>query len=193
MAYWPAYKFQQKVVTRKIDGDETDYILLVEHPHTYTTGRGGRVKNLPGAGIPVFRMNRGGDATYHGPGQLVAYPIVDLKASDLDINGFIRRLEQSIVSTLRFFGLHAFVAEGKTGVWSKTGKIASIGIGVRRWITFHGLALNVDTDLTYFGRIRPCGLSGVDMTSMAVELGTRIDLSDVKRGLGCELSNALSG
>lgn len=191
--YWPTYKLQQKVVTRKLTGDKTDYLLLVEHPHTYTTGRGGDKENLPGAGVPVFRMNRGGDVTYHGPGQIVAYPIVDLKDRGRNIDTFLRRLEEGIIATLRSFGIDAFVIGGKTGVWSQNGKIASIGIGVRRWITFHGLALNVDPDMSYFGRIRPCGLPGVEMTSMAAETDGRIRLDDVKKGLGCELSNVLRG
>lgn len=192
-AYWPTYKLQKKLVEQKINGDREDYLLLVEHPHTYTTGRGGSVDNLPGAGVPVFRMNRGGDVTYHGPGQIVVYPIVDLRTRGRDIDRFIRKLEAGVIATLSQFGISALVVKRKTGVWSGSGKIASIGIGVRRWITFHGLALNVDSDLSYFDRITPCGLPDVNMTSMAAELGGLVAMSDVKEGLGCELSNALHG
>ena len=192
-AYWESYKLQQQLVDEKIKGDATDYLLLVEHPHTYTTGRGGDAKNLPHGRIPVFRMNRGGDVTYHGPGQLVCYPIIDLKTRGRDISAFLRTLETGIIETLGSFGLDTRTVPSRTGVWSGAGKIASIGIGVRRWVTFHGLAINVDPDLSYFAAIKPCGLSGVNMTSMAGELGGDICIEDVKRRLTCTMADVLNG
>jgi lipoyl(octanoyl) transferase len=153
-----------------------DVLLLLEHDPVYTTGRGGDEGNLPrdgeAASIPVFRVGRGGDATYHGPGQLVGYPIVDLRARGGDVHRYLRDLESVVVASLDHFGVRGFADPGRTGVWvdpDEPRKIASIGIGVRRGISRHGFALNVALDLAPFDAIVPCALTGVRMTSIERE------------------------
>jgi lipoic acid synthetase len=162
-------------------------LLIVEHPAVYTTGRGGDEAHLLGAperlGVPLFRIGRGGDATFHGPGQLVAYPILSLDREGRDLHRYLRRLEEVIIRTLAPLGVAAGRVEKKTGVWvgaPPTRKIASIGVGVRRWVTCHGLAINVTTDLEYFRAIVACGIGGVDMTSIEREIGSKLDLGDVR-------------
>ncbi len=165
-----------------------DVFLLLEHPHTYTLGRGGDMSNvlvspetLKGRGIHFEVISRGGDITYHGPGQIVGYPIVDLKEGGLDVHRFLRMLEQVIILALGGIGMEARQSQGYTGVWVGEEKIASIGIGVRRWITYHGFALNVNTDLSYFDLINPCGLRNARMTSASVVLGAagKVDVERV--------------
>lgn len=153
-----------------------DTILLLEHEPVYTTGRGGNPSNLPDAGradgIPVFRVGRGGDATYHGPGQLVGYPILDLRARGGDVHRYLRDLESVLLDTLSDLGVQGFVEPGRTGVWvdpDDPRKIASIGIGVRRGISCHGFALNVSLDLAPFDAIVPCAIAGVRMTTIERE------------------------
>jgi lipoyl(octanoyl) transferase len=158
-----------------------DVLLLLEHEPVYTTGRGGREENLPGKegrspadGVPLFRVGRGGDATYHGPGQLVGYPLIDLRRHRGGVHGFLRALERGVVATLGTFGIASGTIAGQTGVWLPRDsrpprKIASIGIGVRRGISVHGFALNVSVDLQAFASIVPCGIPEVEMTSMAAE------------------------
>lgn len=184
--YQPALQLQQHLLEQR-PGQTCDTLLLVEHPPTITLGRGGNAGNLrlPEAtlaqrGIPVLRVGRGGDVTYHGPGQLVGYPIVDLAPWDRDLHRFLRLLEETLLTTLAAFGLIGRRCPGRTGVWVGEAKIASIGIGVRRWISWHGFALNVSTDLRAFDAIVPCGLAGVSMTSMETQLGRRIPLAEVE-------------
>ena len=171
--YLSAAKVQQEIVARKQRQTSDDVLLLVEHPHVYTLGRGGKEANvLAPLEVPVCRTDRGGDVTYHGPGQLVAYPIIDLRSKlRKDVHRYVRNLELSAIRTLHEFGLTASRRPPYTGIWIGDKKIAAIGVAVRRCITFHGLALNVNTDLVYFKRIIPCGLSWADVTSMAEELG----------------------
>jgi lipoyl(octanoyl) transferase len=156
-----------------------DTLLLLEHEPVYTSGRGGAAENLPVPGatnIPVVRISRGGDATYHGPGQLVGYVHVDLRRRGSDVHLFLRALEEGVIRVLQRFALRGVRISGKTGVWLADAagerKIASIGVGVRRGITLHGFALNVAEDLSPFEAIVPCGLSGVRMTSIAAERGS---------------------
>jgi lipoyl(octanoyl) transferase len=162
-------------------GEET--LFLLEHEPVYTIGRRldksslGNTAYLP---HPVFEINRGGQATYHGPGQLVGYPILDLKRRGKDLHIYLRSLETAVIRLVESFGVDAAFCEGKTGVWVENRKIASIGIGVRRWITMHGFALNVASDLTGFLSITPCGLTGVRMTSLSLELGREISLAEVR-------------
>jgi lipoyl(octanoyl) transferase len=162
-------------------GEET--LFLLEHEPVYTIGRRldksslGNVAYLP---HPVFEINRGGQATYHGPGQLVGYPILDLKKRGKDLHVYLRALEMAVIRLVESFGIEAGFCEGKTGVWVENRKIASIGIGVRRWITMHGFALNVSSDLTGFLSITPCGLAGVRMTSLSLELGREVSLEEVR-------------
>ena len=167
-----------------------DTLLLLEHPPTITLGRGGNPGNLrlpettlAERGIPVLRVGRGGDVTYHGPGQLVGYPIVDLAPHGRDLHKFLRLLEETLLATLAAFGLRGRRQPGRTGVWVEEAKIASIGIGVRRWISWHGFALNVSTDLRAFEAIVPCGLAGVSMTSMEALLGSSLPLAEVQLAL----------
>lgn len=174
-AYPAALALQEELVARKHRGDAADHLLLVEHAPVYTLGRGADAQDLRGAdqicGVPVFRVGRGGGVTFHGPGQLVAYPIITLRHGGRDVHRYVRTLEDVLITTCADFDIAAGRQEGLTGVWVGGAKIASIGIGVRRWTTFHGIALNVSTDLEFFKRIVPCRMPDVRMTSMAVELG----------------------
>lgn len=191
--YWPTYGFQRGLVDAKIAGHADDYLVMVEHPHTYTTGRGGERANIPRGNVPVFRVDRGGDITYHGPGQLVVYPIVDLARRGRDIDAYLRVLEAAVSKALAAFGLTSHIRPGYTGVWTTGGKIASIGIGVRKWITFHGFAVNVDPDLAFFKRIAPCGLSDIAMTSIKKESGKPVPMEEVKRELAHTVRSILTG
>ena len=153
-------------------------MLLLEHPPVITLGRTARREHLLAdddelrrRGIELHETGRGGEITYHGPGQLVGYPIVDLNCYGKDLHRYLRQLEEILIRTLADFGLSGAALPGKTGVWVEGRKIASIGIAVRRWISYHGFAMNIDNDLTDFAAIIPCGLPGVTMTSMCRELG----------------------
>jgi lipoyl(octanoyl) transferase len=177
---------------------------LVEHPHVITLGRGQQaVANVLAAGdVEVVSVERGGDVTYHGPGQLVAYPIVLLRDGERDLHRFLRNLEQAVIATCAAFGLAADREPGKTGVWTggdntaRPGhpprrKLCSMGIACRRWVTFHGLALNVATDLSYFARINPCGFESRVMTSLSRELARPVTVADVRPQLAAELARSL--
>ncbi len=158
-----------------------DTLLLLEHPPVFTLGRGADESFvLNPRHIPVHRVSRGGQVTFHGPGQLVGYPILALPHQRRDVHAYIRSLENVLIDTLASFRLQAQQREGLTGVWIGEQKIASIGVGIRRWVTFHGFALNVDPDLSYFNDIIPCGLHGVRMTSMTQALGRPVALDEVK-------------
>jgi lipoate-protein ligase B len=173
MDYLAALALQEQLVERKQRESSPDILLFVEHSHVYTLGRGGDESNiLAPQGVPVYHTSRGGDVTYHGPGQLVVYPIIDLRSKlRKDVHRYVRNLDLSAIRTLKDFGLEAMRRPPYTGIWIGDRKIAAIGVAVRRCITFHGLAQNVNTDLSYFKRIIPCGLSWADVTSMAQELG----------------------
>lgn len=184
------------VEARKDDACE-DTLFLVEHPHVITLGRSQKALAnvlMPGD-VDVVPAERGGDVTYHGPGQIVAYPIVYLREDERDLHRFLRNLEQAIIRTVAQYDIDAGREPGKTGVWTQGRKIASIGIACRRWVTFHGLALNVTTDLSYFHRINPCGFEASVMTSMARETGPSgrggLDMAEIKAQLARELGNAL--
>jgi lipoate-protein ligase B len=180
--YLSAVELQEQLVARKQVEPSPDLLLFVEHPHVYTLGRGGKEANvLAPQNVPVVRTSRGGDVTYHGPGQLVIYPIVDLRSKlRKDVHRYVRNLELSAIHTLKDFGLTATRRPPFTGIWIGDKKIAAIGVAVRRAITFHGLALNVNTDLNYFKRIVPCGLTWADVTSMARELDAAQDCAAVR-------------
>jgi lipoyl(octanoyl) transferase len=185
-AYADAYAQQLAAVEARKTGEIVDTLFVVEHPHVITVGRSrGALDNVLAAGdVEVVSIERGGDVTYHGPGQLVAYPVVQLVEGERDLHAFLRNLEEAMIRTLARHGLEAGREAGKTGVWldGRGGggrkKIASIGIACRRWVTFHGLALNVNTDLAYFERIHPCGFDAAVMTSMAAELGRELDFPE---------------
>jgi lipoate-protein ligase B len=186
LTYELGLQLQERLLQERREQD-SDVLLLLEHPPVITLGRGAKANHLrlPEAtlaarGIPVHRVGRGGDVTYHGPGQLVGYPIVDLTAQGRDLHCFLRLLEETLLTTLAAFGLRGRRQPGCTGVWIGDAKIASIGIGVRHWISWHGFALNVSTDLRAFDSIVPCGLAGVTMTSMEALLGAPIPLAAVE-------------
>ncbi len=180
--YVEALGVQERLVAYKQRDPLSDVLLFVEHPHVYTLGRGGDAANvLAPEDVLVYRTSRGGDVTYHGPGQLVVYPIIDLRSKlRKDVHRYLRNLELTTIQTLADFGLAAVRKPPYTGIWIENRKIAAIGVAVRRCITFHGLALNVNTDLSYFKRIVPCGLAWADVTSMARELGTDQSTERVK-------------
>jgi lipoyl(octanoyl) transferase len=202
--YREAWDEQLALVEERKHERGLDTLLLVEHPHVITLGRSlaAMANVLAPAEVEVVAVERGGDVTYHGPGQLVAYPIVLLREGERDLHRFLRNLEEAVIRTSAAFGLPADREVGKTGVWtSGTGRIAdlgparrklcSMGIACRKWVTFHGLALNVSADLSYFGRINPCGFRSDVMTSLERELGHPVALADVRRELASELGRAL--
>ena len=180
--YLAALALQEQLVERKQREPSPDILLFVEHPHVYTLGRGGDGSNvLAPQEVPVYRTSRGGDVTYHGPGQMVVYPIIDLRSKlRKDVHRYVRNLEQSAIDTLADFGVATTRRPPHTGIWIEDRKIAAIGVAVRRAITYHGLALNVNTDLGYFERIVPCGLIWADVTSMQKELGSEQNLGAVR-------------
>jgi lipoyl(octanoyl) transferase len=181
--YEAALAVQEELVARKVAGEAQDYLLLLEHLPVFTLGRGADAEDLRGAdqilGVPVFRISRGGGVTFHGPGQLVAYPIIMLRHGGRDVHRYVRTLEGVLIGVCADFGIAAARQDGVTGVWVGGAKIASIGVGVRRWTTFHGIALNVSTDLRFFAHIVPCRMPDVRLTSMAVELGTAPSMTAV--------------
>jgi lipoate-protein ligase B len=170
MGYEEALLLQESLLAAKMAGDTRDYLLLLEHEPVYTLGRGADENDLQGAparlGVPVFRVGRGGGATYHGPGQLVAYPLLRLDHHGRDVHRYVRGLEACVIATCRELGIDASVRPGSTGVWAGNGKIASIGIGVRRGVTCHGVAINVATNLGHFEAIVPCREPGLRLTSI---------------------------
>jgi lipoyl(octanoyl) transferase len=189
MEYAAALQVQERLAAERRQGSAGDHLLLVEHPHVITLGRNGRMENLLAggevlrrAGIAFHETNRGGDVTYHGPGQLVGYPIVDLKEWKRDVGAYVRGLEQAIIDTLADYGIAAGRIPKLTGVWAGERKIAAIGVHLSRWVTSHGFALNVNTDLSYFQYIVPCGLTR-PVTSMAREGAAGATLEEVGQGL----------
>ena len=179
--YAEALELQRNVARERISGSiPQDVLLLVEHPPVVTLGRSSKDSHLVASpaylqskGVELFEVERGGDVTFHGPGQLVGYPIIDLKRHRLDLHWYLRQLEQSLIDALGGYGVSAERNVGYTGVWTNGKKIASIGVHARDWVTWHGFALNVTTDLGYFDLIVPCGISGVVMTSLSNELGDK--------------------
>jgi lipoyl(octanoyl) transferase len=177
--YSEVLELQRDLCRQRIAGEiDQDILLLVEHQPVITLGRGTRPESLPlpraeieRRGVEVFEVERGGDVTYHGPGQLVGYPILDLRRHREDLHWYLRRLESGLIGALGRLGIHAQANPGLTGVWTEGRKLASIGIHVKQWVTFHGFALNVTTDLSHFDLIVPCGIRDVVMTSVATELG----------------------
>jgi len=171
--YQEALKLQFEYLEKRISGEIGDTLLLLEHTPTITIGRNGNKENLlisekilDQKNIKYYEVNRGGDITYHGPGQLVCYPIIDLKDHTKDVHKYLRTLEQIIIELLSEFDINAKRIEGLTGVFVKRSKIASIGVGIKRWVTFHGLSININTDLSYFDLIVPCGLNNNPVTSI---------------------------
>ena len=185
IGYKEALAIQEELVARKrADRSLDDELLLLEHEPVYTIGRTPDQSSLRGAAHlphPLFTINRGGQATYHGPGQLVGYPIIDLRAGAQDLHRYLRWLEEVLIELLATYHLTATTRSGLTGVWVEDRKIASIGVGVRQWITMHGFALNVGSDLAAFDQIVPCGISRVVMTSIDKESGQPRTVEEVSR------------
>ncbi len=181
--YKRALELQLSLLEKRMREEIGDVLLLLEHPHTFTVGRNKsgdhllvRHDELERRGIHFEVISRGGDITYHGPGQLVGYAILDLNGFNRDIHRYLRNLEETIILALRELKIEAERKGGLTGVWVKDEKIASIGVGIRRWITYHGFALNINTDLSYFDMIVPCGIRGVRVTSIKRLLGKEEDI-----------------
>jgi lipoyl(octanoyl) transferase len=180
--YGTVWKFQKNLVDRRVAAEIADSLILVEHDHVLTMGRNSHEENILVGGLPRFEIERGGDVTYHGPGQLVAYPIVSLTENSLGVRQYVELLEKSVIDLLGGFGLTSIGKLGKlTGVWVEgKRKIASIGVACAHWVTYHGLALNVSTNLSYFQKIKPCGFEAGIMTSLEKELGHGVEMSEVK-------------
>jgi len=187
MGYEECLELQREVARQRISGAiPEDVLLLVEHPPVVTLGRSSKQKNLVSTpaylasrGVELFEVERGGDVTFHGIGQLVGYPIFDLKRHRQDLHWYLRSVEEALIRTLSQYGISAERSTGYTGVWTNGRKIASIGVHARDWVTWHGFALNVTTDLSYFDLIVPCGIVGVEMTSIAKETGSMPELDSV--------------
>jgi lipoyl(octanoyl) transferase len=196
-AYADALALQRAAARARISGAiPQDLLLLVEHPPVVTLGRTAKAQNLVAApdylrsrGVELFEVERGGDVTFHGPGQLVGYPIIDLKRHRQDLHWYLRQVEEALIRVIGEYRIGGERSAGYTGVWTRGAataqphaprKIASIGVHARDWVTWHGFALNVSTDLSYFDLIVPCGISGVDMTSMSRELGTPVASAGVE-------------
>jgi lipoyl(octanoyl) transferase len=188
--YKKTWEFQKKLRDQKYLENTDDYLITVEHPPVYTLGRNGKPEHIlinkdemTARGISYYETDRGGDITFHGPGQLVVYPIFNLINYYKDVHRFLRELEQTVIDMLAKFSITAGRVAEYTGVWVNDRKICAIGINVSRWITMHGLALNVNNDLSYFRNIIPCGIVNKDITSMKEELGTDVDITEVKKSL----------
>lgn len=196
--YLRARAFQDTLVRQVHDGDSPDTLLLLEHPHVFTRGRLGRDEHLltPDAelaakGVTVHETDRGGQITYHGPGQLVAYPIINLRQWSGGPLEYVRTLERVIVETVSDFGIDAHTEQGLTGVWTQGGKIAAIGVKISRGVAFHGLSINVNTDLSWYRHIIPCGITDRPVTSMASELAEAVDLEAVRYSLVYRFGRAM--
>ena len=184
--YAEMLELQRSVARARISGEvEQDVLLLVEHPPVITLGRSSKSAHLladpdllRARGVDVFEVERGGDVTFHGPGQLVGYPIVDLKRHTQDLHWYLRRVEEVLIRALEFYGIRGERVSGYTGVWTGGRKIASIGVHARDWVTWHGFALNVSTELSYFDLIVPCGIPEVAMTSIQRETGRQASIDE---------------
>ena len=198
--YSEALEFQRRIAAARISGEiDRDVLLLLEHDPVVTLGRSSRDKHVVASRsflaahcIDFFEVERGGDVTFHGPGQLVGYPIIDLKLHRQDLHWYLRTLEQALIETLSAFEISAERNPGYTGVWTGGSKIASIGVHARDWVTWHGFALNVTTDLAFFDLIVPCGIPGVVMTSIEKETGNRIPMARVETEFAARFARLFS-
>lgn len=186
IAYPEGLKLQNELVERRLRGEIDDTILLLEHEPVYTIGRSrdrSSLRAVEALPYPVFETNRGGQATYHGPGQLVGYLILDLTTRGRDLHDYLRRIEGVLIEFAARYGISAKRREGLTGVWVEERKLASIGVGVRKWISMHGFGLNVSRDLSGYEAIVPCGINGVTMTSLSRESGQEIAVEEAARAI----------
>ena len=201
IAYKEAWDLQKELVDLRAKGTAKDTVLLCEHNPVYTFGKSANRENLlindvflKNIGAEKYEIERGGDITFHGPGQLVGYPILNLHELGIGVKRYVEVLEESIINTLRHFGIETERIDGLTGIWITKGihrKVAAIGIKVSRGITMHGFALNVNTDLSFFRHMIPCGISDKDVTTMAVELGHEVNMDEVKSVFKTEFAKAL--
>ena len=200
--------YHSEVVEKKLNGQLGPvfggHLILCEHPHVYTLGKSGAENNLlindnflKKIGATYYKINRGGDITYHGPGQLVGYPIIDLEQFGLHVKEYVTKLEESIIQMLAEYNIRASRLEGATGVWldsdipGKARKICAIGVRVSRYVTMHGFALNVNTDLSYFSHINPCGFTDKGVTSMQKELGREVPMNEVEDRMKASLAKTI--
>jgi lipoyl(octanoyl) transferase len=193
ITYDEGLSLQESLVTKKVEGDEANSLLLLEHEPVYTMGRTRDESSLRDETIlphPLHRTNRGGKATYHGPGQLVGYPVLDLSLFNRDLHAYLRFLEDVLITLLDRHGVIGGRLEGKTGVWVGERKIASLGVGVRKWISMHGFAINICGDLSPFHHITPCGLPGVEMTSLEAEGAKNVSVESCAKEVA-EIFNGL--
>jgi lipoyl(octanoyl) transferase len=192
LAFDAALERQSLAVQKIARGLQEETVWFLEHPSVFTMGRRGSDGNLltdedfDGKPLKIVRINRGGDITYHGPGQLVGYPHLDLRTRGRDLFRYLRGLEECLIQAADFLGVEAFQRPGLTGVWTNQGKLASIGVGVRQWITMHGFALNVNTDLRYFRLINPCGMPECPVTSLQNCLGGPVEMDQVREAVEVE-------
>jgi lipoate-protein ligase B len=194
--YGEAYQLQKELSRQRLSGDIPDTLLLLEHPPTITIGKSGKLENvlassdeLHSQGISLFFTDRGGDVTCHGPGQLMVYPVIDLRQRDRDIHAYVRDLEEVIIRTLNRFAILGHRNPLHAGVWVDGVQIAAIGIAVRRWITMHGMAVNVSPDLTHFGLVNPCGFAGLPVTSISELTGQHVSLQTVAEAVVAEFTS----
>ena len=181
--YQDTLKIQESLREQVLSNASDEYLILVEHEHVYTLGKNANSSNILNKACDIIQTDRGGDVTYHGPGQLVAYPIINLKKRKIGVKSYVKMIEQLISNTLMYYSLETHVPIKETGVWVEDKKIASIGIHVSRGVTMHGLAVNISTDLSYFDNIISCGIEGVKMTTIDKELGKKIAMNDIKKQL----------
>ncbi|MEM1942941.1 MAG: lipoyl(octanoyl) transferase LipB [Candidatus Caldarchaeum sp.] len=179
--YLETHRLMLRLVERRSAGEIPDTVLLLEHHDVYTLGRRGLEENVLDRSLPVYRVERGGDATYHGPGQLVVYPIISLQENRLGVGDLVKLLEEAVIMLLKEYGVSAERVQGKPGVWVGGRKIASIGMALKNWVAYHGLALNINTDLAKFRGIRPCGMDSETMTSLQAITGRSFDMAEAKR------------
>src|SRR2546423_7839455 len=187
VTYENGMHLQQKLVGLRQSEAIPDQLLLLEHPPVITLGRGGDVANLLASpdilranGVRYYETTRGGDITYHGPGQVVGYPIIHLGEGNRDVRKYVTKLEEVLIRTVAHYGITAHLVDGKRGIWVGNNKIAAIGVRIARWVTSHGFALNVNTNLDHFRLITPCGIQGRGVTSIANEIGRAVPIEDVR-------------
>jgi lipoyl(octanoyl) transferase len=183
MGFAEALAIQERLVADVFNGSAPETVLLLEHLPVYTMGHGGSEANILDPSVNAVRINRGGDITYHGPGQLIGYPIVNLGRRGRDLHRYLRFLEELIIAVAGDFQVAACRVPGKTGVWTDSGKLASIGVGVRRWVTMHGFAMNVTTDLLGFSVINPCGIAACPVTSLERLTDQSVQMEKVKTAM----------
>jgi len=193
--YAEAHRLQKDLQARRISGEIDDVVLLLEHPPVLTLGRSAKDRHvlapreaLEAQGISVHEVGRGGDVTYHGPGQLVAYPIIDLKPDRRDVRKYVWSLEETMIRTCADFGLSASRVPGLNGAWIDDRKVGAVGVRISRWVTMHGLALNANSDLSHFDLIVPCGIADKAVTSLSAELGRTVGVTDVVEPLARHLA-----